>query len=58
VNGKPPAPPDPVDRIVRTIENATISQLQQAFRRLGWPIAFTVTEMPQVEYREAEEPTP
>lgn len=42
--GKPPSAVDPVDRIVRTIETATLSQLQQAFRRLGWPLVFTVVE--------------
>jgi hypothetical protein len=47
---------DPVDRIISTLENATISQLQQAFRRLGWPLKFVLVEEPQVEYRLVEEP--
>jgi hypothetical protein len=37
---------DPVDRIVKTLENATASQLQQAFRRLGWPLRFTLIKEP------------
>jgi hypothetical protein len=56
VNGKTQPPTDPVDRIVHTIENATISQLQRAFRRLGWPLLFTVVE--EQAYAVTEEPTP
>ncbi|GAA0704864.1 hypothetical protein GCM10010193_69850 [Kitasatospora atroaurantiaca] len=58
MNGRPQPATDPVDRIVRivrTIENATVSQLKEAFHRLGWPLLFTVTEAPQSEI--AEEPT-
>ncbi|MFE5582524.1 hypothetical protein [Kitasatospora sp. NPDC056531] len=49
------APTDPaVDRIVHTIEQATISQLQQAFRQLGWPIRIVVADDPQASSEEPQ----
>ncbi len=42
-------------QIVRTIENAPISEVQRAFRLLGWPLRLVLADDPQPEYAEEEQ---
>jgi hypothetical protein len=38
--------PDPVARLVRTLEDTHLSVLIRALRQLGWPLRFAVDELP------------